>query len=456
MVALALAATSAPAPLAAASTTAKTTTSSAEAGPFVTFNGRPVHPRSTGRITNSPRFSSSPPTATQCDEDFGVDQCFTPQNIRSAYGVNKLISAKDEGKGQTIVIVDSFGSPTIRPDLRMFDRGYKLVNPPSLRVLAPLGTVTFTDSPAQANWATETTLDVEWSHAMAPLADIVLLTSPVAETEGTTGLGDFLKLEQYALNHNLGNVISQSWGATENTLETTAGRKLVAEFETFYARAARHHITVLASTGDTGSQNDENASGSKTYASPTVNFPASSPYVTAVGGTALTMKSGAWSSEEVWNDGTGAGGGGISQLFSEPSWEKKLPTKVQTQLGGHRGLPDVSWNASPDTSILIYMSDDGYGSWEAIGGTSEGSPQWAGLVADIDQARGTSIGWLDPTLYSLTSSESTYFHDIVKGTNAYGGVAGYSAATGWDPASGLGTPRAGALESVLVKAARVS
>jgi GNAT superfamily N-acetyltransferase len=408
-------------------------------GPFI---GRPVFPVSRGRITESPKLYSGPPTDKNCALDYGLSQCFTPQDIRAAYGVNKLISAKDEGKGETIVIVDSYGSPTIASDLRGFDRGYKIVNPPSFRVLHPLGTVKFNpDNAAEENWASETTLDVEWSHAMAPEADIVLLTSPVNETEGTAGLGDFLKLEQYALNHNLGNVISQSWGATENTLQTTAGRKLVAEFETFYARAARHHVTILASTGDTGSQNAKNAAGTEFYTTPTVNFPASSPYVTAVGGTALTMRSGTWSSEAVWNDGTGAGGGGISQLFTEPSWQKKLPTKVQTQLKSHRGIPDISWNASPETSILIYITDDGLASWDPIGGTSEGAPQWAGLVADIDQARHSSIGWLNPTIYSLIGHQNTYFHDIVQGNNAFDGVAGYSAATGWDPASGLGTPR---------------
>jgi subtilase family serine protease len=405
----------------------------------------------------------APPTDTQCERTLaadGVVQCFDPADIRTAYGVDSLIAAKDEGKGQTIVIIDSFGSPTIRGDLRNFDRGYKLVNPPSLRVLAPLGRVPFNpDNSTESGWAAETTLDVEWSHAMAPLARIVVLTSPVAETEGTVGLGDFLQLERYAFDHKLGNIISQSWAATENTLETKAGRDLVSQFEAFYARADRHHITILASTGDTGTQNPSNGSGTRTYAQPTVNFPASSPLITAVGGTSLrAARSGRWRSETVWNDGGGggAGGGGISQLFAEPAYQKALPGSVQSNLDGHRGVPDISWNASPDTAILIYASFGGPGSagYSTIGGTSEGSPQWAGLIADVNEARGNPIGFLNPALYSFAARNNQVFHDIVKGNNGYGGVRGYSAVTGWDPASGLGTPRSGphALVHALISA----
>jgi subtilase family serine protease len=429
-------------------------------GPLSVENGRPGVRRSPSQGGG---LTLSPPTDAECKSalaDEGIRQCFDPSNIRTAYGVDQLISAKDEGRGQTIVIIDSFGSPTIRNDLRTFDRGYKLVGPPSFRVLAPLGTVRFDpDNDTQSGWAAETTLDVEWSHAMAPLARIVLLTSPIAETEGTVGLGDFLELEQYALNHRLGNIITQSWAATENTLETQLGRTLVAKFEDFYARADRQHITVLASAGDTGTQNPSNESGTRSYRQPTVNFPASSPLITSVGGTSLrTARSGRWSSESVWNDGLGggAGGGGISQLFAEPSYQRSLPSSAQSQLDGHRGVPDISWNANPDTAILIYSSFGGAGSagYSIIGGTSEGAPQWAGLIADVDQARGNPIGFLNPTLYSLAAHNRRVFHDIVKGTNAYGGVRGYSAVAGWDPASGLGTPRSGpdALVTALIQA----
>jgi len=180
--------------------------------------------------------------------------------------------------------VDSFGSPTIASDLATFDAGYGLPAPPSFKVLAPLGTVPFNPAvPDQVNWAFETTLDVEWAHAMAPDASIVLLTSPVDETEGVQGLPQFNALENYALDHHLGQVISQSWGATENTLFTPAGEKVFRQFQATYARAAAMGVTVLASTGDSGSSNLE-ANLTTYYPFPTMNFPASSPLVTAVGG----------------------------------------------------------------------------------------------------------------------------------------------------------------------------
>ena len=143
--------------------------------------------------------------------------------------------------GQTIVIIDSYGSPTIAADLAAFDAGYGLPGPPSFKVLAPLGTVPFDPGtyPDQYSWAAETTLDVEWAHAMAPGAAIVLLTSPVDETEGVQGLPEFLALEKYALDHHLGKIISQSWAATENTLfADTAGPQgpqVIADFSAFYA-----------------------------------------------------------------------------------------------------------------------------------------------------------------------------------------------------------------------------
>ena len=168
-------------------------------------------------------------------------------------------------------------------------------------MLAPLGTVPFDPSNSdQVGWASETTLDVEWAHALAPGASIVLLTSPVDETEGVQGLPEFLQLEQYALDHHLGKIISQSWGATENTLFDPAGQQVMADFERFYLRAALENVTVLASSGDSGSANfDVN---DNYYPFPTVGFPASSPLVTAVGGTSLYADTdGNYQSETVWN-----------------------------------------------------------------------------------------------------------------------------------------------------------
>jgi subtilase family serine protease len=378
----------------------------------------------------------------------GLGPCYSPQEIRTAYGVDSLLRAGNDGAGQSIVIIDSFGSPTLAQDVAAFDAAYGLPDPPSLRVLAPLGTVPFDPNNADmTGWAGETTLDVEWAHAMAPAANIVVLTSPVSETEGVQGMPEFLALERYALDHQLGQIISQSFGATENTLFSPAGRQVFDGFERLYASAAARRVTVLASTGDSGSANVDLAGN--VYPFPTVIFPASSPLVTAVGGTSLYADTdGNYQNETVWNDaqGIGATGGGISQVFGEPLYQRLLPRTTQKLLAGHRGIPDVAWNADPTTPILIYLSflgPDAEGFY-AIGGTSEGAPQWAGLVADLNTLLRRPIGFLNPYLYVLGPT-GRFFHDITVGDNAFAGVPGYSAAPGWDVATGWGTPNIGQL-----------
>lgn len=389
------------------------------------------------------------PTDKEC-RAAGFGPCYSPQEIRTAYGLNKLIDAGMVGSGQTIVLIESFGSPTVAADLQQFDLDYGLPDPPSLKVLAPLGSVPFDpNNSTQVGWAFETTLDVQWAHAIAPGAAIVVLTSPVAETEGVQGMPEFLALEQYALDHHLGKIISQSWGATENTLFDAPGRKVLADFSEFYERARRKHVTVIASAGDTGSSN-VGLDGVTVYPFPTVGFPASSPLVLAVGGTSLYADTtGKYQSETVWDEvalGGGAGGGGISQVFREPGYqEEALPDSVQHQLGGKRGLPDISYNADPYTPILVYVSflpgsaNVGY---YFIGGTSEGAPQWAGILADLNQFAGRPLGFVNRALYAIGGSGhfSQIGRDIKVGSNAYNGVPGYAATPGWDLASGWGTP----------------
>jgi subtilase family serine protease len=392
--------------------------------------------------------AGSAPTDAEC-RALGYGPCYSPQEIRTAYGLNKLIDAGMVGAGQTIVLIESYGSPTVLADLQTFDSGYGLPDPPSLKVLAPLGTVPFDPSNStQVGWAFETTLDVQWAHAIAPGAAIVVLTSPVAETEGVQGMPEFLALERYALDHHLGKIISQSWGATENTLFDKAGRKVLADFSEFYERAQREHVTVFASAGDSGSSNVE-LDGVTVYPFPTVGFPASSPLVTAVGGTSLYADtSGTYQSETVWDEvalGGGAGGGGISQVFHEPEYQKEtLPNRVQGQLDHMRGLPDISYNADPYTPILVYVGFLGSANagYYFIGGTSEGSPQWAGIAADLNQYAGRPLGFLNPALYSIGGEGdfNKIGRDIKVGNNGYNGVPGYSATPGWDLASGWGTP----------------
>ncbi len=402
-----------------------------------------------------------PPSDATCRATGPRLPCYSPQEIRRAYGLTDLINDGFTGAGQSIVIIDSFGSPTIANDLRVFDAGYGLPDPPSFRVLAPLGTVPFNPSNSDmVGWAVETTLDVEWAHAIAPGANIVLLTSPVSETEGVQGMPQFLALEKFALDHRLGKIISQSWGATENTLFDRAGEQVFDNFERFYQRAAGEHVTVFASSGDSGSANVE-LNGTTFYPFPTVIFPASSPWVTAVGGTSLFADTaGNYQSETVWNGGPAdAGGGGISQVFQEPDYqEANLPASTNEMLNDHRGIPDIAYNGDPATSILIYASFPPVRvGFHRIGGTSEGSPQWAGIIAIANQMAGRPLGFLNRALYELgnSSNAAESFNDITVGNNSQPGIPpgipGYSATPGWDLASGWGTPKASELIEELIQ-----
>jgi subtilase family serine protease len=431
----------------AGSTSERTATT----GQAIVASGGTVDFRHVKGVRQAPGKAGAPPTDADCRAK-ASQPCYSPQEIQAAYGVSALLADGFDGKGETIVIVDSFGSPTIADDLKQFAADYGLPDPPSFQVIAPLGTVPFdpTSSDMQG-WAFETTLDVEWAHALAPGANIVLLTSPVSETEGTVGMPELLQVETYALDHHLGHVISQSWGATENTLFDDAGRQVVSQFEALYKRARAEHVTVFASAGDSGSSNAEQ-DGVTYYPFPTVGYPASSPYVTAVGGTSLTADtSGNYGSEVVWDD-NGAGGGGVSQTFAEPGWQRLLPASVQRQLSGHRGLPDVSYNADPATAILVYLGIPGVRpGYYFIGGTSEGSPQWAGIAADFNQIAGRPLGFLSSKLYLLgaVGALAPLSHDITVGNNGLNGVPGYSATPGWDLATGWGTPKLGDLGRAL-------
>ena len=257
------------------------------------------------------------------------------------------------------------------------------------------------------------------------------------------------------LNHHLGQIISQSWSATENTffpaVSGPRGLAVIAQFEAFYLRAIAEHVTVLAGAGDNGSSNQE-LDGVDFYPIPTVGYPASSPSVTAVGGTTLYAdKFGRYQYETVWSDsGCCAGGGGISRIFLEPPYQaQSLPHKVQSELERMRGLPDVSYNADCNNLIWVYVSFPGSGGpgYSGICGTSEGAPQWAGIVADLNQYAGRPLGFLNPALYAVGGAGNfrQFGRDITVGNNALldvpGAVApGYSATPGWDLATGWGSP----------------
>lgn len=383
--------------------------------------------------------SSLPP----CASTVGDGHCFTPAEIRRLYGVDTLLKRGFTGKGRTIAIIVSFGSPTVRADLHAFDQAFSLPDPP-LQIVSPLGK----KNPANNDWLGETALDVEWSHVMAPDAKILLLTSPVDETEGVQGLPQFLSLEQYARAHGA-DVISQSWGATEDTLLDKKGRAIVSRFAAFYASASKAGISFTTGSGDDG------AAGLDTslhhyFPYRTAQFPASDPHVLAVGGTQLTVDGSDQRKEVAWN----GSGGGFSKLFAEPSYQRGLPSAVQKLLKKRRGVPDVSFDGARLSPVLIVRG----GRWAEVWGTSAGAPQWAGLLALADSAAGHRLGDIHQALYALALSRrsTSDLYDITSGSisdpSEMAGSTPLHAAAGWDPATGLGSPRADHLIPDLIKA----
>ena len=384
----------------------------------------------------------------------GVD-CYTPYQFRVAYGVEALMQKGFTGKGQTIVDIVSFGSPTLQQDMDAFDQQFGLP-PIKIQIMNPLGPPKAFDpsNKDMTGWAIETTLDVQIIHAIAPDAGIVVLTSPISETEGTIGLPQFLKLEQYALDHHLGSIVSQSWGASEVTLKDAAGQQEIHKWDTFVQKATMQQgMTFLSSSGDNGATDYTDLQATKLSSTATTSFPADEPWVTSVGGTSA-IRNGTTIQEKVWNINGGGSGGGLSNFFTEPSFQKALPASVQSLLKNRRGVPDVASDADPLTEMPIYLD----GNWRLIGGTSASAPLWAGLIAIANQMAGHPLGFINPGLYKLSQS-SNYtqdFHDITNGNNSvnYKGVTvpGYSAVPGWDPTTGLGTPNAEKLLPDLIAA----
>jgi subtilase family serine protease len=418
----------------------------------------------------SPR---QPLSQAQCESVFTVP-CYVPAQLQAAYDEQPLFNAGITGKGETIVIVDSFGSPTIKADLAVFDAEFGLPAPPSFKIIQPAGKVPAFDpnNSDMVGWAGETTLDVEWSHSIAPGASIVLVETPVSETEGTAGFPQIVKAENYVINHHLGQVITQSFGATEETFPSVAS---IQGLRSAYFNAARHHVTVLASTGDAGASNDLDVAGTLSTR-PVVAWPATDPLVTAVGGTQLALLSGGQRTQAdvVWNDSTNdalnnafsgspepsatATGGGLPAVFGRPSYQNSVASVV----GGHRGVPDISMSAACSGLVNTY---DGFAGepagWYVNCGTSEASPLFAGIVALADQMAGHALGMINPALYGLSAARAPGLVDVTTGDNSVSfiqnnqlfTVRGYNAGPGYDLASGTGTVDATLFVPELVQAA---
>jgi subtilase family serine protease len=297
---------------------------------------------------------------------------------------------------------------------------------------------------------------VLWAHAIAPGAKIKLISA--ASNNDT----DILAATQYAVNNDLGDVLSQSFGENENCVDPTL---LKAEHQ-MYAKAKRQGWTVFASSGDSGaSQFTCDGTGAVQVAS----SPASDPLVTGVGGTTLSADvDGNYQGETAWTEGIFTGcnapanaaddincsGGGFSDLFAKPSFQKSM---VKGKVG--RGVPDVAYNAGVNGGVLTVCSicNGGVPAVFLFGGTSAGSPQWAGLTAIADQVAHHRIGDINSALYSVANSSAKYrsaFHDVTTGNNDVSEIGGgYDARKGWDPVTGLGTPNAAKLLPLLIQRA---
>jgi hypothetical protein len=343
---------------------------------------------------------------------------YTPAQIRHAYGFDQVTfspaAIPGDGRGQAIAIVTAYDDPSIYADLQTFDAKYGVPDPVTFSKLTPQGLPAVNKA-----WAQEMALDVEWAHAIAPAAGIILVEAK------TSDLGALLGAVDYAKNLNV-QVISMSWGTAEFPTEVSSG------YDGHFLGAP--HTTFLAASGDTG-------------APPT--WPAISPNVVAVGGTTLNAGiDGTWLSETGWGAGAyswlyGGSGGGISKYEAKPDYQSGV-----TQSRTMRTNPDVAYNANPTRGFSVYDSQNR--GWTTLGGTSAGAPQWAALVAIADQGRAMfNLGPLGThdTLTAIYSVSAGDFHDIVGGSN------GYLATAGYDLVTGRGSPKADLLVPDLVNAA---
>jgi subtilase family serine protease len=426
------------------------------------------------RAPEQARTLATPWNTALCESQLKI-ACYQPSQLQAAYNEAPLFSHGITGKGSTIVIVDSFGSPTIKADLATFDKQFGLAAPPSFKVITPAGQPPAWDpgNSDMTGWAGETTLDVEYAHTIAPGANILLVETPVSETEGTTGFPEIVKAEEYVVNHHLGDVISQSFGATEPTF---TGYKQLAPLRAAYLDAYAHGVTVLGSSGDDGAT-DAKLNGTDLYTHPVTSWPAGDPLVTGVGGTQLKESASGTFSSVAWNDtfdvplqqaftGTDgpnafASGGGKSIFFGRPAYQNSV-AKVT---GGARGVPDISMSGACDGAVTTYSSYPGDPvGWHLTCGTSESAPEFAGIVALTVQVAHHKLGLINPALYALSKYHAPGVVDVTKGDNTVAftqgadntlfTVKGFPAKRGYDLVTGVGTVNAAAFVPELAQASQ--
>jgi subtilase family serine protease len=402
--------------------------------------------------------TASPPSAAATDCLTLPSPCYTPHQLRVAYGIQPLLGRGITGRGQTVVLLEfppAAGSATdIRQDLARFDGMFGL---PAAQ-LQVVNTLAHEASPWLA--AGEEVEDTEIVHAVAPGAAIREILIPAPDTAGT-GAVSAAFLAALRLGLGQGGVISLSDDAGEQCFSAAA----VAQGSLILQVAQRERVTVVFSSGDSGAAADAcPGAGTGSAMVKGVNWPASDPLALAVGGTTLqaSRATGAYIRETAWNipgaargSAPKASGGGFSRLFSRPAYQDGI-----AGIGATRGVPDVAADADPGTGMALAFSGGSEGNiLIGAGGTSAAAPLWAAVIALADQYAGRHLGFVNPAFYQIGRSASYHqaFHDVTTGTNTVQfpakTITGYQAAPGWDPVTGWGSPNAQVLVPLLARQA---
>ncbi len=333
---------------------------------------------------------------------------YTLGQLRTAYNVTPLYALGYEGQGQTVaIVVPPIDAAAIRRNLAQFSALYRL--PKAQMRFVPVSGL---GSP-NTNWTLEATLDASMVHGFAPDAKIMFV-------EATPAIDAFA----YILEHHLSAIVSYSASVPE-ALWTPSEIKAVNRV---LQKMAQRGTTILKGSGDWGATDASGAHPLDKHLPSryNVNFPASSPWVTALGGTQLTLRqNGAYVSAQAWS----LSGGGYSRIFKRPVWQVNAGIKSSEAM---RGIPDAACDASPETAMRIAIN----GYVGAVGGDSACGPTWAAFIALANQVNGHPLGFINPQLYQIARSPYYHwaFHDVTTGSN------GYAATPNWDPVTGLGVP----------------
>lgn len=349
-----------------------------------------------------------------------VVKAVTPPVLKTAYGTSGLSAT---GSGVKVGFVEFDGYQ--KSNITKYDSTYGLSAGPVTTV--GVSGANYDSSPGDGQIEVE--LDIEVVHALAAAASDYVYEAP------NTSAGELAMYQKIASDHTV-NVVSISWGACESAEGSSAAKSVSNAIATGTAEG----ISYFAAAGDDGTTDCYRQTGSTAKA---VDFPASSPNVTGVGGTQLTVtSSNAYSSEKAWNDGAsnGSTGGGISTVFTAPSWQSSQSTT-------YRKVPDVSADAASGSGYYIYTA----GAWETVWGTSGAAPLWAAFATLQNQVHGGGLGNLNPKFYSIGngSSYGTGFHDVTTGNNTLHGTTGFSAGTGYDQVTGWGSFKGSGLSGLI-------